>query len=111
MGPIFKEGEKMISQALLEKYLVTELGVTGGMLLMMMDKIKKYNDIYDEFCYWLEKRNYDRENPIVVNGYTAKQIHQLNPKFEGIGVYNFLITLRENPERAEEYIKNGFKEM
>ena len=96
-------------QILLEKYLVTELKVTGSQLFSMIDKIKKYNDIYDEFCYWLENRNYDIDNPVLVNGYTAKQIHELNPKFEGIGVYNFLITLREKPQQAEEYIKSGFK--
>ena len=101
----------MKSQILVEKYLVTELKVTGGQLFEMIDKIKKYNDIYDEFCYWLEKRDYDINNPVVIDGYTAKQIHELNPKFEGIGVYNFLITLRENPQRAKEYIKSGFREL
>lgn len=101
----------MISQLLLEKYLVTELKVTGGLMFMMIDKIKKYDDIYNEFCYWLEKRNYDKENPIEVAGYTAKQIVELNPKLDGIGVYNFLITLREEPERAKKYIETGFEEL
>lgn len=78
---------------------------------MMIDKIKKYDDIYNEFCYWLEKRNYDKENPIEVAGYTAKQIVELNPKLDGIGVYNFLITLREEPERAKKYIETGFEEL
>lgn len=101
----------MKSQVLLEKYLVTELKVTGGQLFRMIDKIKKYNDIYDEFCYWLENRNYDVNNPVIINGYTAKQIHEINPKFEGIGVYNFMITLRENPQQAKEYIKSEFTEL
>ena len=101
----------MTSQLLLEKYLITELGVTGGQLLMMIDKVKKYDDIYDEFCYWLEKRDYNRENPIAVNGYTAKQIHELNPRFEGIGVYNFLIMLRDDFQRAKEYMESGFRDL
>ena len=101
----------MNSQILLEKYLVSELKVTGGTLFAMMDKIKKYDDIYNEFCYWLEKRNYDKESPLAVNGYTAKQIYELNPKLDGIGVYNFLITLREKPEQAKEYIESGFPEL
>ena len=101
----------MKSQVLFEKYIVEELKVTGGTMLAMIDKIKKYDDIYDEFCYWLENRNYDRENPVTIAGYTAKQIFQLNPKLDGIGVYNFLITLRETPERAKEYIDSGFKEL
>lgn len=98
-------------QLLLEKYLVTELKVTGGLMFMMMDKIKKYDDIYDEFCCWLEKRNYDKENSVEVAGYTAKQIFELNPKLDGIGVYNFLVTLREEPERAKKYIESGFEEL
>ena len=101
----------MASQALLEKYLITERKVTGGLMFKMIDKIQKYDDIYDEFCYWLEKRDYNKENPIKVAGYTAKQIFELNPKLDGIGVYNFLITLREEPERAKEYIDSGFKEL
>ncbi len=101
----------MRTQVMLEKYLVTELRVTGRMMLMMVDKIKKYDDIYDEFCYWIKNRSYDKNDPLVVGGYTAKQIFELNPNLDGIGVYNFMITLRENPERAKEYIKAGFKEL
>ena len=101
----------MRSQLLLEKYLVTELRITGGLMFMMIDKIKNYDDIYDEFCYWLENRNYNKEKPVEVAGYTAKQVFELNPKLDGIGVYNFLITLRENPEQAEAYIKSGFKDL
>ena len=101
----------MKNQALLERYLVTELKITGGMMLTMADKIQKYDDIYDEFCYWLKNRNYDKDNPIKVEGYTAKQIFELNPKLDGIGVYNFMITLREYPERAKEYIKSGFEDL
>jgi len=100
----------MNKKLLVEKYLVNEKKVTGGLLFHVVDKIEKYQDVYDEFCYWLEKRNYDKENPLIVEGYTAKQIYELNPKLDGIGVYNFLITLREKPELAKEYIKSGFKE-
>ncbi len=101
----------MNKQAMLEKYLVTERKITGGLMFMVMDKIQKYDDIYDEFCYWLEKRNYDKPNPIAIEGYTAKQIFELNPKLDGIGVYNFMITLREHPEQAKEYIESGFEEL
>lgn len=101
----------MNSQVLLEKYLVTELKITGARLFIIADKIKKYDDIYGEFCYWLENRNYDKADPLVVNGYTAKQIYQINPELDGIGVYNFLITLREHPQQAKEYIESGFKKL
>ena len=74
--------------------------------------IGQYEDPFiRQVVQFKEKRNYDRENPVVVAGYTAKQIHELNPGFEGIGVYNFMITLRDHPERANKYIESGFKEL
>lgn len=90
---------------------MAELKDASNQQFSMIGKIKKYGDIYDEFCYWLENRNYDIDNPVLVNRYTARQIHELNPKLEGIGVYNFLIALREKSQRAEEYIKSRFKEL
>ncbi|MBQ6154905.1 hypothetical protein IJI99_03475 [bacterium] len=96
-------------QLQLERYLITEKKITGGLLLVMSEKIQRYDDIFNEFCYWLEHRNYNLPQPLVVNGYTAEQIYKLNPELDGIGVYNFLITLREAPERAEQYIKEGFR--
>ena len=98
----------MNKQVLIENYLISEQKVTGAVMLMLKDKILRYNDISDEFCQYLEQRNYDFEHPLTVEGYTAKQIHELAPFLEGIGVYNFLITLRENPERAKKYIEEGF---
>ena len=77
---------------------------------MALKKIEKYEDICKEFCLWLEKRDYEFDNPLEVGGYTAKQIFELNPRLNGIGVYNFLITLREEPEVANKYIEEGFRE-
>ncbi|MBQ6436567.1 hypothetical protein IJJ27_03340 [bacterium] len=99
----------MNKQLQLEHYLVTEKKITGGLLLAVSEKIQRYDDIFNEFCYWLEQRNYDAPQPLKINGYTAKRIYELNPQLDGIGVYNFLITLREAPERAEQYIKEGFR--
>lgn len=98
----------MNEQALLDEYFITELKVPRQQAIMMIEKIRRYDDIYNEFYYWLNNRNYEKEEPLVVEGYTAKQIHELNPRFEGIGVYNFMITLREHPERAKRYINDGF---
>ena len=98
----------MDTQTQLDKYLVEEMGVTEPLLSMARNKIRKYNDIYDEFCYWLENRNFDKSDPLVVGGYTAKQIFELNPNFSGIGVYNFLIALRDEPEKAKRIIDEGF---
>lgn len=95
-------------QEQLDKYLKEELKLEEPVLGMMRDNIQKYDDIFGEFCYWLENRNFNKPDAISVEGYTAKQIFELNPNFTGIGVYNFLITLREEPEKAKQYIDEGF---
>lgn len=43
-----------------------------------------------------------------IGGYTAKTIHEIAPQLVGIGVYNFLVTLRDDPEGAKEIIDEGF---
>lgn len=98
----------MNPKAAIEKYIITELGLTSSQMLDVFDKITKYEDIMTEFSIWLEHRSYDFDQPVVVEGYSAKDIFELNHDFDGIGVYNFLITLREQPEIAKKYIKEGF---
>ena len=94
----------------INQYLENELNLSETQALIVSEKIRKYDDVYQDFCKWLKSRNYDYENPLSINGYTAKQIFELNPKLDGIGVYNFLITIREKPEVAMSYIKSGFPE-
>lgn len=66
-------------------------------------------DIAEEFVRWLETGKYQEENPVKVEGYSAKDIAELADFLDGAGAFNFLITLRERPEKAKGYIKDGFK--
>ena len=93
----------------LKNYLLQELKVSEALLPDIVAKIEKYDDIRSEFYRWLDLRNYDFEQPVTVENYTARQIYNLCPKLDGIGVYNFLITLREHPDRAKQYIAEGFE--
>lgn len=90
------------------KYFVEEKKVTEMVAKVLMKSIIKYMDIKSEFIYWIENRNYDVSIPVEIQGYTAKKISELAPHLDGAGVYNFMITLRETPEKAQEYIKKGF---
>lgn len=65
-------------------------------------------DIAEEFSEWLETHHY-RENAINIRGYTAAKIVKMAPFLDGAGAFNFLITLREKPDKAEKYIQEGFK--
>lgn len=90
------------------KYFKEELKETDVVAKFCFKDIMKYDDILDEFTRYLIKRTYDLENPIVINGYTAKQISLLNPKFTASGVYTFMKLLRDNKAKAFSIIDSGF---
>ena len=73
------------------------------------EKFSKDEDIRLEFEYWITNKDYKSEEPLIIGGYSAIDIYTLAPFLDGLGVFNFMITLRENPEKAREYIDSGFK--
>lgn len=91
----------------IERYLTEERGIESDVVReMLCDKVMKYDDIAEEFEKWLEVRAY--EDGVRVGVYTARKIHELAPGLEGIGVYNFLVTLRDSPEEARKIMDEGF---
>ncbi len=66
-------------------------------------------DIAEEFSEWLDTQQYRSENALCIRGYTAARIAEMAPFLDGAGAFNFLITLREKPDKAEKYILDGFK--
>jgi uncharacterized membrane protein len=73
------------------------------------NKVSKYEDIRKEFEFWIKNKTYNTVNPLVIEGYTAKDIFNLAPFLDGLGVFNFMVTLREDPAKAKDYIDGGFK--
>jgi len=69
---------------------------------------EKHDDIRAELEKWLEKREYTRDNPLTIEGYTAEKISKLAPFMDGVGVYNFMVTLRERPDNGKKIIAEGF---
>ena len=82
--------------------------MTPAVAMVLAQSLEKYDDIKNEFINWINNDSFDGNNVISVNGYTAKDIHEMAPHLDGAGVYNFMVTLRDKPERAQEYIDNGF---
>lgn len=68
----------------------------------------KYPDIGLEFEQWIITGEYETKKPIKIEGYTAKDVSELAPFMKGLGVYNFMVSLREYPEYALLCIKQGF---
>ena len=73
-----------------------------------MRSFEQNPDIAEEFIEWLNTGSYKKENPITVEGYSAQNIAEMAEFLDGAGAFNFLITLRERPEKGLEYIKTGF---
>ena len=67
-----------------------------------------HNDIRAELNAWIDTRSYSQSNALSVDGYTAADIAKLAPFMDGVGVYNFLITLRECPDNGKHIIAEGF---
>jgi len=91
------------------EYLLKEKQMTEVVAARTEKKVSKYDDIRKEFEFWIKNKTYDMDNPLVVGGYTAKDINNLAPFMDGLGVFNFMVTLRDDPARAKEYIADGFK--
>lgn len=91
------------------KYLAEEKHCFGMAAEHTLAKITKYDDIKQEFLRWLEQRNYDNEDALIVEGYNARTLYDLAPQLDGAGVYNFLVDLRDQPDVAKKIIAEGFK--
>ena len=89
-------------------YLLNELGQNPQVAAKVSSSFERHNDIRSELEKWIEQRKYPQENSIMVEGYTADAISELAPFMDGVGVYNFLITLRERPENGKRIIAEGF---
>lgn len=89
-------------------YLINEKGRAEIVAEKLAEKIMKHDDIKREFIEWLKIRDFNTSNPVRISGYTAKDISEIAPHLSGIGVYNFMATLRDNPEYAKQRIAEGF---
>lgn len=88
-------------------YLITELQQSERIANRNATKLCKYDDIKEEFLAWIDNKEFS-DSGLVIEGYNAKKISELAPFMNGVGVYNFLVTLRDNPELAHETIAAGF---
>ena len=101
-----KLSEKTINT--LKEYMEIEEKVPADRAEGYLSDFKKYPDIGLEFEKWIITREYETKKPIKIEGYTAKDISELAPFMKGLGVYNFMVSLREYPDYALLCIKQGF---
>ena len=89
-------------------YLVKQKNLTPVVAKIVGGSLSKYADIENEFISCIKNGTYDLPNAIAVDGYTATKIHELAPFMDQSGVYGFLVTLRDDPVKAHQYIEQGF---
>ena len=88
-------------------YLV-RTGMTETTADQICEPLSRHADIEAELLRSLEDGAYVADDPVKVEGYTAKDIAELAPFMSYVGAYNFLVTLREDPDQAKEWIAQGF---
>ncbi len=71
-------------------------------------KLEQHPDISSELKQWITVRTYESNCPVSIEGYTAADIVKLAPFLDGVGVFTFLVSLREQPDKAKEQIAAGF---
>ncbi len=71
-------------------------------------KLQTHEDILAEFKRGMSKEPFDfeTENPVSAEGYTAKMLFEKYPLSE-LGAFNYLIYLRESPREALSDLKKG----
>ncbi|MCL2721068.1 MAG: hypothetical protein FWD47_06990 [Treponema sp.] len=90
-------------------YLINTQNQKPEVAAKIASPLEKHDDIRAELERWIDKQEYPQINPLTIEGYTAEMISKLAPFMDGVGVYNFLVTLRERPENAKRIIAEGFK--
>ena len=89
-------------------YLVDTRNQKSEVAAKIASSFETHNDIRAELENWIERQEYALNNPITIEGYTAEMISKLAPFMDGVGVYNFMVTLRERPENGKRIIAEGF---
>lgn len=93
----------------IKKYLSEKESTTDVVVKRLVERYHDHPDIANEFEYWIRKKQFIEENPVTESGYTAKRLYEEYGNILEIqGVFSLLITLREEPDKALNYIKKGF---
>lgn len=90
----------------IQNYLIHDLECSEEVAKTIITGLMEQKDIYDEFKYWFEHREFVKENPVTIDGYTAESLFEQFPILE-IGAYDLLVALRTDHDETLDYIKRG----
>lgn len=99
------KSEAVLRREQIRNYLLSDGGLSERRADMAISKLARHKDIYLEFSEYVAKKAFPEEG-ISVAGYTAEVLNQNYP-LSPLGAYNYLIYLREMPEKALADLKAG----
>ena len=83
-----------------------ETDMSENRIAQTVEKLKKYKDIFEAFHSYIMSTEYP-QTP-VVEGYSPKSLHEkVGSKLSPVGIMNFLIYLREDPQEALKDLDAG----
>ena len=86
---------------------MTDLKCSEKVAADNLERLSRFKDIFDEFCYWFSNKKFVDENKALkVEGYSAEELFNKFPIFE-VGAFNLLVSLRINKEFSLDYINKG----
>ncbi len=94
----------MNNEKIIKDYLNNDLKLTDKRVQQEYNNMHKYVDIEKEFVDVILHGFND--NLLTIEEYNAKILHENYP-LSILGAYNYLISLRENPKEALDYLNQG----
>ena len=88
-------------------YLISE-GMQPQVAEYGLEKIQKHVDILADFERFIDTQGYEYNNALRIDNVSAAEIHKMAPFLSPLGVYDFMVTMREKPDLATRYITEGF---
>jgi len=92
----------------IRNYLINERNQKPAVADKIAAPFEKHEDISAELESWIGQRAFPQNDPLIIDGYTAEAVSKLAPFMDGVGAYNFMVTLRERPDYAKRIIAEGF---
>ena len=92
----------------IKEYLMKEFSITEKQAQIEAERFSLHKDIENELIYYIQNKCL-KEDPICVEGYTAKTLFEKGLTKTMYASYSILIYLRQKPDEALKSIKGGFK--
>ena len=92
----------------LKKHMLETLSMRPDSADGLLTMFARHPDIAAELKNYIQTGSFPTENAIRAENYTAQEIAAMAPHLKDVGIYVFLISLREDPVGAKEVIAEGF---